>query len=177
MATKPMVFLKNIDFSYLWLVILASTHCGQVKTLKEHQLLVEKAKAKNVLLQIEVENLDIFEHQQWIISNIVLAYFQFYISTIDLLLILPQWPLCLSSQWSLYFDCFTFFPGAQEVRSDLQWREDENSETWSDFAPKCLLHQVHYHSHRHHNCFRHYSFDSTSNRSCQRLSQPVNATF
>ena len=75
MATKPMVFLKNIDFSYLWLVWLASTHCGQVKTLKEHQLLVEKAKAKNVLLQIEVENLDIFEDQQQIISVIDLAYF------------------------------------------------------------------------------------------------------
>ena len=85
MATKPMVFLKNIDFSYLWLVWPASTHCGQVKTLKEHQLLVEKAKAKNVLLQIEVENLDIFEHWQRIISNSVLACFQFYILTFELL--------------------------------------------------------------------------------------------
>ena len=60
MATKPMVQTqKQTFFSFTKntpkkACPFRDVHLHQVKTLKEHQLLVEKAKAKNVLLQIEV---------------------------------------------------------------------------------------------------------------------------
>ena len=181
MATKPMVFLKNIDFSYLWLVWPASTHCDQVKTLKEHQLLVEKAKAKNVLLQIEVENLDIWMMWTSTTDNFKYCFGIFSILHINNWFIINSTTMTLMFVIAMIIIFWLFHVFSRCTRGSIQSTVTRGWE-FRNLVRFCAFissekSQDHYHSHRHHNCFRHYSFDSTSNWSCQRLSQPMNATF
>ena len=183
MATKPMVFLKNIDFSYLWSVWPASTHCGQVKTLKEHQLLVEKAKAKNVLLQIEVENLDIWMIWTSTTDNFKYCFGMFSILHINIWIIIKFYhndPYVCHRNDHYILTVSRFFQVHKRfdpIYSDARMRIQKLGQILRCHFFEKSLHQEHYHSHRHHNCFHHYSFASTSNWSCQRLSQPMNATL
>ena len=66
----------------------------QVKTLKEHQLLVEKAKAKNVLLQIEV--LIKFSIVILIVMMVATSWESSFLPTLIVLVLWPSW---------LFFSC------------------------------------------------------------------------
>ena len=68
---------------------------------------------------------------------------------------------------TLHFDCFTFFPrctrGSIQSTVTREWEFRNLVRFCAFISSEKSLHQDHHHSNRHHNCFRHYSFASTSN--------------